>query len=394
MRLFPRTVTRTVIALGALAAAGCGSGGTPRSAILISVDSLPPERLGCGGDPDARTPFWDRLALRGAQFRTVLASSPRTLPSSATLLSGVHPFTHKARRDGERSFDPPGLTLAEALGRAGLRCGAVTSSEAFDPGTEIARGFEHFEGADGPDQRERSADSACDAAYRWIAGLAPDAEFFLFLQLNEPAPPHGPAPPWDRMLPDPIDAEIAATDRELTRLFLELGELGRLDRTLVVATSDHGEIEGARGTGADGFAADPADLLHDAALRVPLVIWGPLPFRGGHLREDPALLVDVLPTMLSAFRIGPDWRLPGRSLESSEPEDPVEAYAEAFAVSGGHAPARSLEVDGWKLVDGDPARLFHVAEDPAETRDLATAEPERVDALRLRIREISGEPVL
>jgi arylsulfatase A-like enzyme len=136
---------------------------------------------------------------------------------------------------------------------------------------------------------------------------------------------------------------------------------------------------------------------------VPLVLWGPLPFRGGTVREDPALLVDLLPTILAAFRIGPDWRLPGRSLDSAEPEDPVEAYAEAVAeelagedgagagAAGSRAaPVRSLRAGGWKLIDADPRRLYHLAADPDERHDLAAEEPERVESLRRRLQEIAG----
>jgi arylsulfatase A-like enzyme len=368
-RAAARKAVRAAIPLLAAAMAGCGGGGTPTSAVLISVDNLSPDRLGCYGCPHARTPLWDRLGRRGAVFLTALSSSPRTLPASATLLSGVHPFTHGARRDGDRSFAPPGLTLAEALAHAGLRCGAVTASDAFDAGTDIARGFEHFGGAESPGQRERTARSACESALRWVAGLPPEDGFFLFLHLNDPAPPHRAGEPWRSLFADPYDAEIAAADHALTELFLDLGVMGRLERAVVAATSSHGP--------------GPPDALSDSSLRVPLVVWGPLPFRGGQLRRDPALLVDVLPTVLAAFRIGPDWRLPGRSLDSGEPDDPVEAYAEV--AGGGGEPVSSLRVGGWKLIDSEPPKLFHVAGDPGEQENLAAAEPSRVDSLRARL---------
>jgi arylsulfatase A-like enzyme len=342
----------TIVAALALAAAttGCGGRGTPTGALLISVDNVAPDRLGCYGSPDARTPLWDRMARRGAMFHAAYSSSPRTLPATATLLSGVHPFTHGLRGGRDDAFAPPGLTLAEVLSGAGARCGAVTSSAAFDAGTDIARGFEHFEGPQDPERAERSAESACEAARRWMAGLEAGDAFFLFLHLSDPAPPHRAEPPWGRLFADPYDAEIAVADRALTRLFLELGVMGKLDRTVVVATSPHGP--GRHASGDVERVAAPG--LSDSFLRVPLVAWGPLPFRGGRLRRDPALLVDVLPTVLTAFRIGPDWRLPGRSLESSELDDPVEPYAEA-PVTGGE-PVAALRGREWILTSGlDPA---------------------------------------
>ncbi|HMB71216.1 MAG TPA: hypothetical protein VKU85_18035, partial [bacterium] len=152
--------------------------------------------------------------------------------------------------------------------------------------------------------------------------------------------------------------------------------------------SPHGPGRDASGPAPAGTSHAAAELS-DSFLRVPLVVWGPLPFRGGQLRRDPALLVDVLPTVLAAFRIGPDWRLPGRSLDSWEPDDPVVGYAEAVPAGDDAPPVGSIRTGGWKLIESEPPQLFHVALDPGEREELAAAEEARVDSLRARLEELT-----
>jgi hypothetical protein len=175
-------------------------------------------------------------------------------------------------------------TLAEALAKAGVTSGAFVEP-GWPDSSDLARGFARSETWNAVELHTLPATlRLAPRAAIWLRELEPDAPFFLFLSCREPS------------------ARPADVDRELTRLFRDLDAGGRLERTMIVAA--------AAGSGATRAASE-----EDA----PLVIFGPLPFRGAGARPEPARAIDVFPTILEAFRHGPDYRLPGRALLRIDP---------------------------------------------------------------------------
>jgi arylsulfatase A-like enzyme len=349
--------------IGALAAVGCSkpSAFTARNVVLVVIDGVGAGDLGCGGDPGARTPFWDRLARRGAQFPAALSPSPREIPALASILSGEYPDRHGLRSADSPDFHPPQPPLAEILRDVGIEtAGFPDGAAAGVPG--LARGFLRWE-TGGPDLSARRV-----AAVRWLDGLPPEAPYLLFVggsvDEEEGRGTSGGA--------------VAAVDRTLAVLLREIEAAGRLDRTLVVATA----TRGARGP--TGGAA--GERLRDAALRVPLVAWGPFPFRLGVVRPDPARLIDLHPTVLEAIRVGAVQRFEGRALhERLDPWKTVETYAEAGPRADD---VRSLRDGDWKLVRGGPGGsriLFDLSRDPRELHDLAGERPDVADDLGARL---------
>ncbi|NNE42903.1 MAG: sulfatase-like hydrolase/transferase, partial [Gemmatimonadetes bacterium] len=173
-------------AAGLLVAAGCGGAPQgPRDIVLLSVDTLRPDHLGCYGDPAARTPFWDALARRGVQFREALAPAPFTLPSHASLLTGEDPPAHGARANGSRALAPSGPMLAELLTDAGFRSAAFAAATVLDSTSGLTPGFEIFEWQDHPGQTERPAESVARSAREWLRELD-GGRAFLFLHFYDP----------------------------------------------------------------------------------------------------------------------------------------------------------------------------------------------------------------
>ncbi|HMB70023.1 MAG TPA: hypothetical protein VKU85_11960 [bacterium] len=312
------------MALAGLAASLAGCGGqeaySARHAVLVC---LGPDRggAGCYGEPAARTPGLDRLARQGASFLDVATPSPDPALVRQGLLTGFHPWEE---RSGE-------ITPARACRETGWRTAAFVRPAGMDAAARD--GFDPFRavGDDG---------DPVEDALAWLDDADPEAPFLLFAGLDGDGP--------------------------LVRLLRGLERGAHLRRTLVLVT-------GAGGGPGTGGATD-----------VPLVAWGPFPFRGGGCRPDLARTLDVMPTLLDALRVGTKANRPGRALQRR-----LKAYKEAALVAlarGGHEDDddawRSIRVGSWKYVAGHGEALFDLATDPGQRHDLRQREPEKAAELR------------
>src|SRR5207249_6201598 len=111
----------------------------------ITVESLRSERLGCYSGGDKSTPAIDALAARGVRFERAYAASPSTVPSIATILTGLYPVHHGMRHDlgGRLADDVP--TLAATMRQKGYRTAAVIGSFHLDSDRGLATGFEVYD---------------------------------------------------------------------------------------------------------------------------------------------------------------------------------------------------------------------------------------------------------
>jgi arylsulfatase len=269
-----------VLLAGLFGTASCAR--PPRaSAVLITIDTLRADHLGCYGYAPPTSPHIDALARQGTLFRQARTTLPRTTQSVASILTGRLPKTHGAR--GLFAHLPEAnLTIAEALQQAGYRTAAVVSNTFLRRGQGFEQGFETY---DNPEARwdADSAAAVSDAAIAWLDRAPQGAPFFLWVHYLDPHWRYEPDPSWartfdpsfegpftvyqdldarrytkGRMIFDPpltprqhehvaalYDGEIAQTDAAVGRL------LARLDRVapslLVVLTSDHGESLGEHG---------------------------------------------------------------------------------------------------------------------------------------------------
>lgn len=377
--------------LAAALAGGCGS--PPSSShdlLLLSVDTLRPDHLGCYGMPDARTPFWDRLARRGLQFADAMSAAPLTLPSHSTMLTGQYPPVHLGRRNGSE-IDPPGGTIAETLTAVGFRCGAVVASVVLDPRKGLDRGFESYTYADPGGRIQRTAPGVIDDAVAWLRTVDPAERFFAFVHLYDPHGPYEPPASWRRVYPGrPYDGEIAFADRELVRLWRELERLDRLEGLLLVATSDHGEAFGEHEETGHGF------FVYATTVRVPLIIDG---LGAPRVRADLARTVDIHPTALAALGVVPPIPSPGRDLREAGPastEASTEAYAETFspAMDFGASDLRTLRAGRWKYIRAPREELYDLDADPGETVNLFAEDTERAEDLADDLAAMLGDDLV
>ncbi len=393
--------------------------------VLISIDTLRADRLGCYGYERDTSPNLDRLATNGALFEHCSSPSPWTLPAYGTLFTSSYPTEHRAgvsekadiwvkggaasdyKRQGQSlALEAP--TMAESMARAGYMTAGIYSNPFLNPKSMVDRGFGSYT------WYQYNALSAVQLAKEWwqAKGAAPR---FLFLQVTDPHYPYAPPSPFDerfagrsldsipnyphplpalrnneqsaerkKLLSDLYDAEVAFTDEQLGA-FLELVRAGEgPNGTLIVLHSDHGEELW------DHERFEHGHSMYEELLRVPLVFHWPGQIGAtrvaGRVRS-----MDVFPTVIDLLGLPLPENLRGTSLRAHMGDEPLAlelvSYSESILWGRPYVEfdeAKALTLDGYKVVVGDNnglVQLFDLSADPLEKRDLAGEMPARAQEL-------------
>jgi arylsulfatase A-like enzyme len=430
------------LALAAAVAIACAEDGRserPSNLILISLDTLRADHLGCYGRDRNTSPAIDAMAAAGVRFADVTAPAPSTLPSHASMLTGLYPSSHGVMNTNHRLPDER-VTLAENLAEHGYQTFAVVNSMKLSRRLGVLQGFAPEsvtyvrEIIETPARRliVNSGPQIVEEAYAFLDARDAERPFFLFLHFYDAHGDYTPAQryrkrfvaPYDgevtgstdqllraqeagktlsdadiRFLRDLYDGEIREVDDVLAGFFASLEARGRLDDTLIVLTSDHGEEFQEHG-----------GLLHGTTqyqevLAVPWILRGPGIPRGRVVTE-PASLVDVVPTLLSALGVPGSAAVDGIDLSPSwadapEPLPKRLLFGDASRlVRTGHdrrGHPRRMVRDGNEKLCADrstgTAELYDLSKDPAEQENLARERPERVaEMLAALAQHVSGRP--
>jgi arylsulfatase A-like enzyme len=282
--------------------------------LLITIDTLRADALGCYGNAEAATPWIDRLAAAGVRFEHAHAQNVVTLPSHANILSGRYPVDHGVHDNSGFRFPQGTDSLASLLRSAGYATGAFVSAFPLDSRFGLDRGFDAYDDQLGdPEARtaflmpERPGARTVERAMAWRQAHA-GQRTFTWLHLYEPHFPYSPPEPYrSRYAKSPYHGEVAYADSLLAPLLEPLLAAGSAGRTLIVLTADHGEGLGEHGEKTHGIFA------YESTLRVPLVLFAPRLF-GARTIDDLVRHVDILPTLLDALGMTPPEGLAGRSL--------------------------------------------------------------------------------
>lgn len=366
---------------------GAGHGAIPEdlNLVLITVDGLSVGRLGSYGDaPLSPTPHLDRLAAEGFRFEQATTPVPETLPAHLSMMTGASPVGRPWLLRPGAALGPEAATLAEVLHGSGYSNAAFVGASAVGRATGLARGFDRFDEPRAGDRPatvrwlvERPAADVVTAARAWLDEHF-RARFFLWVQLCDPTPPHPADPPRTFRHRDPYDAELERTDAEIGGLLQRLASLGVAGRTIVAVAGSHGEGLGEHAERGAGFE------LYDATLRVPLLLRVPgLVVRDRSIPES-VRLFDLAPTLLDLMRLAAPRPMEGTSLvplldpEGTLPPLPARAEAVAAANYLGDRPRVAIRGGGFKLIRGRTLELFNLKQDPAEARNLAAVQQDRV----------------
>lgn len=421
------------LALLALASCSRPPASPARRVILITCDTLRADRLGVYGYARPTSPRVDAFAKDGVVFESAYTTIPITGPALSALHTGRLPDELGLASGNKLLLGAPAVTLAEIVRDAGISTAAIVSNwvlrrpapEQGDVG--VKQGFQHFddrmdskEGA--RDVFERKAPATTDAAIDWLAKRKStnDDRFFLWVHYQDP---HGPYQPSKEMLAglerpatdepalplgktqfgrgqipsyqnidgeraperyrERYDGEVRTFDAQFGRLIDWLKANGWFDDALIVFTADHGESLGEH-----GFWFCHGENVHREEVRVPLVVKYP----HGAVHPNAARVaelathLDLWPTTLDAFGLP---ARPNRGTSLFAEALPADRVSSQVVRQPG-APERWIAAtDGrWRLVqEGTNApKLFDVAADPGEERDLAAANAARMQELAGRLR--------
>lgn len=379
------------LVLSALLAAGCGSPPRPRNLLVITLDTMRADRLPPYGFSGVVTPALDRLAAEGALFEQSFAAAPLTLPSHATLFTGMYPPRLGVRDNTGAPLSADFQTLAEVLGARGLTTGAFVASAVLAPRRGLDQGFGTYSmgaspGCPGSPRARRPADDVVSEAVTWLADHD-SAPFFVWIHLYDTHRPYQLPDDYARSYADPYAAAIAFEDAQIARLISHLEARDLLDDTLMVVAGDHGESLGEHGEDSHGM------FIYQEALRVPLIMRGPgvVPRRV----SAPVRLVDVMPTILDMFGVGTppmDGLSLTRLLAGADEGSSREVYAESlYPQRFGWASLRSLRADRYKVIDAPRPELFDLESDPYEQRNLFESKPSVAAGMLTRLRSFDSE---
>ncbi len=358
--------------------------------ILISVDTLRPDRLGCYGYSGGTSPTIDRLAAEGVVFEDAQTSVPLTLPSHASILTGLYPISHGIRDNGTFGLSPDFETLAEVFKSAGYATAAFVGAFVLDSRYGLDQGFDVYDDdLTGGRQlsafgySERTADAVTRAASAWLATAK--EPFFAFLHYYDPHTPYeAPAEYRSRYPLSSYNAEIGFTDSEIGRLLAEVDLLGLKERTLVVFVSDHGEGLGEHGEATHGY------MVYEPTLRVPFIMRLPeasgLAAERGTRIDFPVRLIDVMPTVLDVAGLEAGAEVDGRSvlpLVRGESLAPEFCYFETFYPYFAYrwSPLRGVRFNDWKYTLAPDEEMYNIRLDRAESDNLMARESERAAEL-------------
>ena len=356
--------------------------------LLITLDTTRADHLGCYGHTGGATPNIDALAKAGTMFTNCTAAAPSTLPSHASILTGVYPYVHGARHNVGSRLSEANTTLAEVLRQAGYATGAHVAAFVVNRDTGLDQGFDTY--SDTGMEHQRRGDEVCDGAIDWLRRHAGE-KFFLWAHFFDPHFPYEPPEPWRSRFQDPYVGEIAFVDEQVGRLMAELRRLNLERKTLVVVTADHGEGLGEHGESTHLY------FVYDTTMSVPLIFHCPGRIPAGAQVKVQVRNIDIAPTVLAFLDVPADRAMPdaqGQSLIAkvlgTGDDGDLPAYGESVGgrVVFGTSMLRCLRVDGWKYIHAPRPELYRVSQDPREEHDLANAEPDRVRALRDQLRAI------
>ncbi len=377
MSRFSSHFLAVVALLGALFGVSSAADQSPLNVLVITIDTLRADHLGCYGYQQIHTPNIDGLAARSARFERAYTPVPVTLPAHTAIFTGTYPMFSGMHDFSGNKLNPLQPTLASVLKQQGYVTGAVLGSAVLDSRFGLNHGFDfyydHFDFSRlqeaNLDEMERPGNLVADVALDWLKDNY-RTKFFLWVHLYDPHAPYRPPAPFDKeYATHPYDGEIAFADVQVGRVLAFLNEKGLYDKTVIVLSGDHGESLGEHGEQTHGF------FIYNATLHVPLLVHSP--GSAPRVVTDIVSLVDVMPSILEAVKIPIPTQVQGHSMlpfiAGKHADDEARAlYAESFLprLHFNWSELRGAETRNYHFIDAPSPELYNLITDPGESHNL------------------------
>ena len=327
--------------------------GSLPSILLVTLDTTRADAVGPSGK--AATPSFNALVARGKSFQQAYATAPQTLPSHASMMTGLYPAGHRVHENG-RYLEAGGRLLAAQLGTAGYRTAAFVSAFALARRFGLAHGFEHYDD-DFEGGVERTAEATTNRAVAWLQQQS-EKPAFVWVHYYDPHFPYEPPEPFRGRYPKaPYLGEVAAMDEQLGRLVAAFERHATGTKAIIVA-ADHGEGLGEHGEAQHG------NLLYQSTMHVPLVVLGPGFDRG--VDSTPVSTRRIFHTVEEWAGLDAD-----DSLRRRQSEVVVGEAMVPFIQFGWQPQVMAVE-GAQKAILSARAEVYDVIADPGERRDLSS----------------------
>ena len=391
--------------------------------ILIGVDTLRADHLGCYGYARETSPAIDKLAAEGILFQEAISHMPATTPSFASILTSKQPISHGVLDNNYQgySLDDQYITLGELLKNCGYNTAAFVSAWTLSPDTNLTQGFNEYNHSG---LRQRQAEMVNQEVFAWL-DKHKNSKFFLFIHYFDPHGRYNSPYPYNRCfdftnqpydilripsyqrhgnISDPsfyiaqYDGEIKYTDYCIGQVLKKLAELNLDRQTLIILTSDHGETMDEH-----LWWFDHGCFVYEEQIHVPLLLWYPKMFTQKKINTL-VRHIDILPTILDILGINFSKGLEGYSLlpliKGEMPKAQL-VYCESArgnptrnkkSISGIKGKQFAIRSKEWKLImtptpRGLDYQLYNLSQDPQELDNLIKENLAIVNQLKRKLGE-------
>ena len=364
----------------------------PKNIILISMDTTRAGHLSCYGYQDKTTPHIDALAQNALVFEHCFANIPLTLPSHATMLTGLIPPTHGVEDNLFFVLPDSIKTLPETLKENGYRTYGVVSANVLDKKYNLDQGFDVYNDTFEDEiykaklVPQRPGDEAAADAIKWLENNKLEKKF-MFIHFYDPHSDYNPPAPYDKQFSHPYDGEIAYVDACIGRIVDKLKSLGQYDDSLIIITGDHAELLGEHGEPEHDF------FIYHNVLRVPLII-KPAAHITGLRVSDNTSLADIAPTIMAQAHIDIPDTIEGIDLsdyftvENHRISDRVIFNECLTATKYKGNSLLGVIYNQWHYIQTTRPELYNHIDDPQELNDLIDQEPKRARMLQEELQHI------
>lgn len=363
--------------------------------VLITVDTLRADKLGCYGFSKIKTPTVDSFSRQGIKFDRCIAPSPLTLPSHTSLMTGTFPTYHGVRDNGGFLVPEQLTTLAELFKKEDYDTAAFVASYVLDSKWGLDQGFDYyFDDFDLSKYKtislgnvQRRGDEVIGQVIPWLEEHKKN-KFFTWVHLYDPHTPYEPPSPYKEQYPGrPYLGEIAYTDSLMAELWEYLNENNLTEDTVLIFASDHGESLGEHQETTHGF------FVYQEGIHVPLIFVTPFKKFKGITCSSVVSLVDVMPTILDLAGMDVPFEVQGKSLLPLFQNDKKGfenfSYAETFypRLHYGWSELTTIQDSQYKLIVAPRLELYDLMNDPEESANIIDYKPQEGRRLKKLIDE-------